>query len=138
VAFEVFDKRLTPLTKAPTVTIQKRGLFSLNRAAHSLIKDAGTVELLFDRVDQIVGIRPVDDDVPHGYVVRPQSPTKDTGPLIIAGTAFAQYYGLDTTVSRRWTPTLVDGVLCIDLKQPGVEIVGNRSVRPTDGSDREE
>ena len=28
--FEVFDKRMTPLAKAPAVTIQKRGVISLN------------------------------------------------------------------------------------------------------------
>lgn len=28
--FEAFDKRLTPLAKAPIVTIQKRGIMSLN------------------------------------------------------------------------------------------------------------
>ncbi|MBM4496980.1 hypothetical protein GS426_19820 [Rhodococcus hoagii] len=26
-AFEVFDKRMSPLAKAPSVTIQKRGIF---------------------------------------------------------------------------------------------------------------
>ncbi|WP_219419672.1 hypothetical protein [Pseudonocardia nigra] len=128
-AFEVFDKRLTPLSKAPIVTIQKRGVMSLNRAAHALIGDAETVELLYDRDERIVGIRPVADDVPHGYPVRPQSATKSTGPLLIAGTAFVQYYGIDTTTSRRWTPTLRDGVLCIDMKEPGTPIVGNRARR---------
>jgi hypothetical protein len=128
-AFEVFDKRLTPLSKAPIVTIQKRGVMSLNRAAHALIDDAGTVELLYDRDEQIVGIRPVTDEVPHGYPVRPQSATKSTGPLLIAGTAFVQYYGIDTTTSRRWTPTLRDGILCIDMKEPGTPIVGNRARR---------
>jgi hypothetical protein len=126
-AFEVFDKRLTPLTKAPVVTIQKRGVMSLNRAAHALIGEAATVELLYDRDEQLVGIRPVSDDVPHAYPVRPQATTKQTGPLLIAGTAFVQYYDIDTSISRRWTPTVRDGVLCVDLKEPGTPIVGNRS-----------
>jgi hypothetical protein len=125
--FEVFDKRLTPLSKAPSVTIQRRGLFSLNRAAHALLKEADTVELLFDRGERMIGIRAVAPDVPHGYEVRPQTKTKTTGPLIIAGTAFTQYYDIDTTVSRRWTPKLIEDVLCIDLNEDGVEIVGNRS-----------
>lgn len=126
-AFEVFDRRLTPLAKAPVVTIQKRGVISLNRAAHTLIDEAQTVELLYDRDETVVGIRPVADDVPHGYPVRPQSSGKTTGPLLIAGTAFVQYYGIDTTTSRRWTPTVRNNVLCIDLKEPGTPVVGNRS-----------
>jgi hypothetical protein len=125
--FEVFDKRLAPLTKAPVVTIQKRGVISLNRAAYALIGEAATVELLYDRDERVIGIRPVADDVPHGYPVRPQSTTKTTGPLLIAGTAFTQFYGVDTATTRRWTPTMLDNILCIDLKQPGTPIVGNRS-----------
>jgi hypothetical protein len=127
-AFEVFDKRLTPLAKAPVVTIQKRGVLSLNRAAHALIGGAETVELLFDRDEQVIGIRPVADNVPHGYPVRSLS-TKSTGPLLIAGTGFTQYYGIDTTTARRWTPTVQDNILCIDLKNPGTPIVGNRSAK---------
>ncbi|NKT46166.1 hypothetical protein GS908_01205 [Rhodococcus hoagii] len=40
-AFEVFDKRMSPLAKAPSVTIQKRGIFSINKAAHALIGEPG-------------------------------------------------------------------------------------------------
>lgn len=125
--FEVFDRRLKPLAKAPVVTILKRGVMSLNRAAHALIGEAETVELLFDREEKIVGIRPVGDDVPHGYPVRPQAQGKTTGPVLIAGTAFTQYYDIDTTASRRWTPTMQGDVLCLDLKEPGTPVVGNRS-----------
>lgn len=127
--FEVFDKRHAALGKAPSVTIQKRGLFSINRAAHALIGSPGTIELLYDKDQQIVGLRPTADDTPHGYTVRPQSPTKDTGPVIVAGTAFTQYYDIDTSMSRRWTPSVDGGILCIDLKDPGTPIVGNRSRR---------
>jgi len=48
-AFEVFDKRQAPLGKAPAVTIQRRGLMSLNRAAYNMINEPSTVELLYDR-----------------------------------------------------------------------------------------
>jgi hypothetical protein len=48
-AFEVFDKRQAPLAKAPAVTIQRRGLMSLNRAAYNMINEPSTVELLYDR-----------------------------------------------------------------------------------------
>ncbi|MEU0521717.1 hypothetical protein [Streptosporangium sp. NPDC006007] len=132
--FEVFEKRMAPLGKAPSVTIQKRGLFSLNRAAHALMGAPKTVELLYDRSERIVGLRPIDEDAPHAYILRPQSSVKDTGPLLLAGTAFTTFYGIDTTVSRRWTPTMEDGILCIDLKKHGVEIIGNRGARRTDGS----
>lgn len=130
-AFEVFDKRQAPLAKAPAVTIQKRGLMSLNRAAFSLIGNPSTVELLYDRESDVVGIRPAADNVPHAYSVRLG---KDTGPVMVAGTAFCQFYRIDTTTSRRWTPTVADGVLCVDLRKQGVEIVGNRAARASKGA----
>lgn len=125
--FEVFDKRKSPLAKAPSVTIMKRGTVSMTRAAHALLENAETVELLFDRDRNVIGMRPAAEDSPHAYVLRSQSPTKQTGPLILSGTAFTQFYGIDTTTSRRFTPHMEDGILVIDLNGPSVEIVGNRS-----------
>lgn len=130
-AFEVFDKRLTPLQKAPAVTIQKRGIIALNPAAYALIGSPKYVELLFDRAEKIVGIRPSTDDVPHAYAFRPQGGAAkgETAPVVVAGTAFVQYYDIDTSVTKRWAPTVKDGILCVDLKEAGTEIVGNRSSR---------
>ncbi|MGC5655713.1 UNVERIFIED_CONTAM: hypothetical protein QYM44_16935 [Kocuria sp. CPCC 205315] len=65
VAFEVFDKRMTPLAKAPSVTIHKRGVISLNKAAHDLLGGAETVELLYDQDRQVMALRPADDSSPH-------------------------------------------------------------------------
>jgi hypothetical protein len=135
--FEVFDKRNAPLAKSPSVTIQKRGVFSINRAAHRLIGEAETVELLFDRDNQIIALRPSKSS-PHAYAIRPQS-ARDSGQVILSATAFTQYYGLDTTVSRRWEPYEQDGMLCIDLKGHSIEIRGNRSRRePSEDSETEE
>jgi len=127
-AFEVFDKRQSSLAKAPTVTIQKRGLMSLNRAAYNMINAPATVELLYYRDANIVGIRAASEDMPHAYSVRSQG-DRATGPAIVAGTAFCQFYGIDTTISRRWTPAVTEGILCVDLSTPGAEIIGNRTPR---------
>lgn len=136
-AFEVFDKRLAPLAKAPSITIQKRGIFSINKAAHKLIGEPQTVELLFDKENQIVALRPSKDA--HAYAIRPQSSRADTGQVVMSATAFTQYYDIDTTVSRRFKPFEQDGMLCIDLRGPSVEVVGNRSKRVAtpDGEDRD-
>lgn len=125
--FEVFDKRMAPLAKAPSVTIQKRGIFSINKAAHKLIGEPATVELLFDKDNQIVALR--ESDQPHAYAIRPQSQRRDTGQVILSATAFTQFYEIDTSISRRYKPYERDGMLCIDLKGPSVEVVGNRSKR---------
>jgi len=129
--FEVFDKRNAPLAKAPSITIQKRGIFSINRAAHKLIGEPETVELLYDRERQLIAMRSSDES--HAYTIRPQS-ASDTGQVIVSATAFTQYYDIDTLVSRRYKPYEEDGMLLIDLAGPSVEVKGNRS-KPGDDPD---
>ena len=124
--FEVFDKRMTPLAKAPSVTIQKRGVISLNKAAHDLIENAETVELLYDRERQIIALRAADDSSPHAYAVRNGS-KRGPGQAIVSATAFTQHYGIDTTTTRRWKPFLEDAMLCVDLATEGTMITGNRT-----------
>jgi hypothetical protein len=133
-AFEVFNKKLAPLSKGPSVTIQKRGLMSINRAAYALLGEPQAVELLFDRESKMIGLRPIEETAAHAYPLRPQSNKQDSGPLMVAGTAFTQYYEIDTTVSKRWVPKLEDGILCIDLKQEGVIATSNRT-RARDSQD---
>lgn len=128
--FEVFDKRMSPLAKAPSVTIQKRGIFSINKAAHRLIGEPETLELLFDKEDQVIALRSSSEA--HAYKLRPQS-ARDTGQVVLAATAFTQYFDIDTTVSRRWTPYEQDGMLCIDLKGKSVEVRGNRAKKAPEG-----
>jgi hypothetical protein len=124
--FEVFDKRMTPLAKAPSVTIQKRGVISLNKAAHDLVDNAETVELLYDRDRNVMALRAADDSSPHAYAVRNGS-KRGPGQGIVSATAFTQHYGIDTSATRRWKPFLEDGMLCVDLTQEGVVITGNRT-----------
>ena len=127
--FEIFDKRMTPLAKAPSVTIQKRGVISLNKAAHDLVGNAATVELLYDRDRQVMALRPADDSSPHAYAVRNGS-KRGPGQVIVSATAFTAHYGIDTTATRRWKPFVEDGMLCVDLSQEGTVITGNRT-KPT-------
>jgi len=107
--FEIFDKRMAPLAKAPSITIQKRGIFSINKAAHKLIGEPETVELLFDKEAQVIAMRQSSES--HAYTIRPQSKK-------------------DTSVSRRYKPfaqdTPMGKMLCIDLKGESVEVHGNR------------
>ena len=127
--FEVFDKRMTPLAKAPSVTIQKRGVISLNKAAHDLIGNAETVELLYDRDRNIIALRSADDSSPHAYAVRNGS-KRGPGQAIVSATAFIAHYDIDTTATRRWKPFVEDGMLCVDLTQEGTVITGNRTKAP--------
>lgn len=127
VPFEVFHKSSAPLTKVPTLTIQTRGLFSINRSAYALIDNAEAVEFLYDPERSVVGLRPAPLEAPNAYPVRPQNASTDTGPLLIAGTAFTKFHNIDTTRARRWVPYVEDGILCVDLNAPSQTVISNRS-----------
>lgn len=131
--FEVFTKKMAPLGKTPGVTIQKRGIITINRSAHALLGKPRAVELLFDRERKRIGLRPVDESAQHGNLLRPQG-SGDTGPMVVAGTAFTKYYNIDTAVSRRWVPQLEDGVMVLELDQ-GVVITSNRNSGTQDTAD---
>lgn len=122
-AFEVFDKRHAPMRGAPSVTVQKRGIVSINGAAHALIGRAKVVELLFDRERQMMAVRPADPS-PRTYELREPSPS---GQTLLSATAFAQAYDIDTSVSRRYEPIVEDGMLCVDLSGPSTVVHSNRS-----------
>lgn len=125
-SFEVFDKRNTSLGKAPSVTVQRRGIISVNRAAYRLMGSPEHVELLYDRNNEVVGLRPAGADVPHAYAVRQTSGGSKAGPVLVAGSAFTKFYDIDTSVSRRFPVRMSDDILCLELSS-GTEIVGNRS-----------
>jgi len=122
-AFEIFDKRKAPMKGAPSVTVQRRGIVSINGPAHALIGAARVVELLFDQDRKVMAIRPAERS-PRAYELREPS---RSGQTILSATAFAQAFDVDTSVSRRFEPFVEDGMLCIDLNGPSTVIQGNRT-----------
>lgn len=122
-AFEVFDKRSSPMKGAPSVTVQRRGIVSINGPAHQLIEGARVVELLFDKDRRVMAIRPAEPS-PRTYEMR--KPSK-SGQTLVSAIAFMEAYDIDTTVSRRYEPFEEDGMLCIDFNGPSIEIQGNRT-----------
>lgn len=98
-ACTVHDTRKTPLARTPGVTMQKHGAVSLNKAAHDLLDNAVTVELLDNRDRQVIAMLAADDCSPHAYAVRNGS-KRGPGQAIISATALTQHHGSDTTVTR--------------------------------------
>lgn len=125
--FETFTRRMVPLTHQPTVTIQRRGTISLNKAAQVALGEPSAVELLFDVNERIVGLRGIEATAPHAYPLRSQR--EDIGPYLVAGMAFTKFYGIDTSVSIRRVVIMDNGILCVDLKQEGTAVTSNRSGR---------
>jgi hypothetical protein len=121
--FETFKRNRMPSTGEPAVTIQKRGALSLNTAAYEALGSPKHVALLYDRDEQLMGMRKVNATTPHAYVVRGVGNNQATH--VVSGKAFLSYYEIPRDVARRWTAKVEDDVLVIDLKQPGFEVTGH-------------
>lgn len=133
-SFEVFDKRSAPMRGAPSVTVQRKGIVSINAPAHKLINGAKVVELLFDPARRVMALRPAEPS-PRTYELR--SPSK-SGQTLVSATAFMQTYGIDTSVSRRYEPFEEDGMLCIDFNGPSTEVRGNRRAKTSEDGDAQQ
>lgn len=133
-AFKVFEKGSAPASTVPSVTIQKRGLISLNEAAQRMLDSPEAVQFLWDEDRRIVGLRAARLDEPNAYPARRQATgagREGRGPVLVAGTLFTKFIGLDTSVAKRWVPKLEGDLLTIDLNEPGQAVVANRSKRST-------
>ncbi|MDP9115721.1 MAG: hypothetical protein M3O28_00330 [Actinomycetota bacterium] len=130
--FETFRRALLPLKSEPFVTIQKRGTMSLNLSAFVALDSPVSVELLYDRGKEIVGIRVADPRADNAYHVRTTSPS---GPFVVSAMAFTKFYDLDIAVTRRWPAYLDNGVLCVDLTKDGLPVTSNRARRRRDDED---
>ena len=130
--FEVFQKGSAPIVGVPSVTIQKRGLFSLNHAASELIGHPDAVTFLWDSNNRLIAIRPAEPEDPNAYPAREQTvrkprPNGQRGTVLIAGSMFTKYIGADTAVARRWVPRVQDGMLIVDLSEDGQVVIANRN-----------
>lgn len=124
--FEVFEKRAAGRSKAPTITIQKRGTISLNAAAAALLTKEGEepdgllLELLYDREHKVVGFRRATGEHPSTYALRKQP---HSASYLLGGRAFTQYYGIDTSDSRRYVAKqFEDGVVGVALDDRFVNV----------------
>lgn len=125
-AFEVFKKSSAPVPSVPSVTIQKRGLMSLNRAAYELVGAPKAVELLWDAERRVIGMRSATLQNPDAYPARPQNLKSNRGPILVAGSLFTRHVGLDTSLAKRWVPQLEGDILVIDLTVEGQPVSSNR------------
>lgn len=130
--FETFVKGVSTRSRRPTVTLQRRGVMSFNPAAYEALGSPEAVELLYNATRKIIAVRPVNPaDVSHAVIFRgvggKAAAKRSTGAMILAAIAFCQAYSIDTTESVRRDVEVTDGILFIDLSDPGVIVRGNRT-----------
>jgi hypothetical protein len=124
--FQVYEKGSAPISTVPSVTIQKRGLISVNKAAYDALGAPKGVELLWDPDRRAIALRPAQLTNQNAYPLRAQGSHSEKGPWLVAGTLFTQFIGLDTSQAYRWTPAIEDGLLVVDISKPGNKVSSPR------------
>jgi len=112
--FEVFMGRASPIPRDAALTIYPRGLVSVNRAGCKALGEPEAVELLFDRTEQLIGLRAASPTVPHAYPLRTQTASSS---VLVSGRAFTRYFGIPTDVARRFRAMMVGDVLAAHVKE---------------------
>jgi len=123
--FEVFTKRGSSTPTEPTVTLHKSGSMAMSKPAFDALGCPAWIELLFDRDERVMGIRPAEPGTAHAYPIRHTE--GNPGQWLMSGLAFIKYYGLHDGTTRRYRATMDDGILCVDLKVEPEKTIGNRS-----------
>jgi hypothetical protein len=116
--FETFTRQ-RKADRQPYVTMQKKGVISLNKAAFDALEQPDSVELLYDSESRLVALRKVDSSVEHAYQVR--APVENHATWLVSGAAFVSYYEIDNSESIRRPARREEDLLIIDLNHPGVD-----------------
>lgn len=133
--WRAFDKRSRPLLDDPFVTIQRRGIFSLNASARAAMGNPDAVALLVDVEKRLIGFRPVATSNPRAYALRKQNRSNT---WIVAGQAFTRAYAIDTSTTTRYSAHLIGSDLVVDLKTIGSDATGVRLKRISGSSETSE
>lgn len=115
------------------MTLAHRGQLSLNEAAFNGLGRPKAVELMYSRTDRVIGIRAVDPAEPHAYVPRTAVKNQGRGPYIISGAAFFSHFDIRVDQTTRYTVTVQDDILVIDLKKPGTPLITGQSSSTGEG-----
>lgn len=131
--FELFSGRAAPVGKAPTVTVQARGLMSINAAAYEALGSPVAVQLGYSAAKRAIAIQPVPKEGLGTYTLRKQGQRGSTWG--ISGRAFATHYGLNVGASRRYEAEVVKGALVVNLDGPFQPVQGARAKKGDQDTD---
>lgn len=97
------------------VSLNPRGVFTLNQFAFDELGKPDNVVLMYDTDDHLIGITGTDEKVDYAIKVRRQGENKS---YLIGGRAFTQYYGIDLGETVRFNDARVEqGMLILDPKK---------------------
>lgn len=118
---QLFEGRRTRPGGSPTLTIQKRGNFSLNASAFELMGEPEAVHLYYSPSAHLVALKPVAKDTPNSYPVRKQQNARS---WLIGARSFLNQHGIpfeNQEYLASFTVSLVQGMGAVTLtEQPQV------------------
>jgi|BogFormECP12_OM2_1039638.scaffolds.fasta_scaffold49329_2 hypothetical protein len=97
VEFDRQDSHAVP--DEPMLTLQRRGLISLNQAAFKALGEPAAVALLYDPDEGVVALRKVPRTYHNGYHVRKQANSRS---YLVGATGFTSYHKINTDVPKRY------------------------------------
>ncbi len=122
--FEEFEQYHSRSVKTILVTIQRRGNFSLNRAAYKALGEPTALKLLFNRSKRLIGFRRADSSELRSVPVRRQHQSES---FLVAGLTFCKEFDIDTSTARRYVGKMQEGVLIVDLNESSTDATGPRA-----------
>src|SRR3954469_16988906 len=87
----------------PTVTLQTKGVITMNPAAYEALGAPVAVELLYASQARTIGIRAVDPSQAHAYRPRQQ---KGGHARSVSAQAFLKHYGIKIAMNRCYYDTM--------------------------------
>lgn len=108
--FEKINSRAAEMV----ITVYKGGQFSLTKATCDAI-DSEYVELLFNRNEMKIGIRPADSSSSNAYQLR--QPKRQTS-RILSAAAFIAYYQLDEIKGKKYQVKKEDDMVVFNVEKP--------------------
>lgn len=112
--WELFEKvSAGRVARNMRVSLNERGSISLNQKAFDELKEPVEAELYFDKINKLIGIKPVLEHTAYSYPVRKQGENRS---YIIRAMSFLTYYNIKITGTVLFiSPTVEDGMLVLDM-----------------------
>ncbi len=120
----VFKQQGSRSASTKRVSLSVRGVITLNQLAYEELGSPQAVELLFDPEEKLIGLRPVEKSVRHGYRVRKQGKNNS---YLIGAKAFCNFNSIEHSETKAFNEVAMDDdVMVLNLKQM-TPIVGRRT-----------
>ncbi len=123
-AYQRFNRKMISATKAPFVTVQRKGTMAFNASARARLGSPDYIELMYDPDEDRIAFVASTEDEEHAYPLRA---LKGGNTFLVAGRAFTQFFKINTDVARRY-PAHEDGdMIFLDLRGPSTVVTGPRA-----------